>query len=30
MKEIQISILCAKAQKLPSDVGPNANDLLAF
>ena len=30
MKEIQFSILCAKAQKLPFDVGPNANDLLTF
>ena len=30
MKDIQFSILCAKAQKLPSDVGPNANDLLTF
>lgn len=26
MKEIQFSMLCAKAQKLPFDVGPNAND----
>lgn len=30
MKDIQFSILCAKAQKLPSDVVPNAYDLLTF